>query len=123
MEKLTLDTCDWPLIINKTEPKDSPPLALIQLPKGSDGVDAAGLEAVAYAHAFTAVPELIEACKALHDALSYILEDCASADREGEIDHVHGNEYEIGRDHRARAHWALRKSFKVLPKVPGGMEE
>lgn len=58
-------------------------------------------------------------CKALHDALSDILEDCASADREGEIQHVHGNEYEIGRGHRARGLLSIRKSFKALAKAKG----
>lgn len=76
----------------------------------------------AYSHlgpTFAAALELRETCKALHDALSDILEDCASADRIGEVQHVHGNEYEIGRDHRARAHMAIRKSFKALAKAEG----
>lgn len=63
--------------------------------------------------------DLVAACEALHDALSNILEDCASADREGEIQHVHGNEYEIGRDHRAQALRAIRKSFRALFNAKG----
>ncbi len=66
---------------------------------------------------FASAPDLLSACQAMHDALSNILENCASADREGEIEHMHGNEYEIGRDHRARALKAIRKSFRALAKA------
>lgn len=76
-------------------------------------------EWISNARLFRAAPDLLKACEALHDALSAILEDCASADREGEIQHVHGNEYEIGRGHRAQALQAIRKSFKALVKAKG----
>lgn len=120
-----MDESDWPLILNPANPNpaddiaDHRVVALIPLPEGSDGMDAAGQEAVANARLFLAAPDLLAACEALHDALSNILENVASADRDGEIEHAHGNEYEIGRDMRAQSHWAIRKSFKALVKAKG----
>ena len=60
--------------------------------------------------------DMLATIKALHDALSYIMEETVSADRDGEVQHGPHNEYEIGRDMRAQAHWAIRKSFRTLYK-------
>lgn len=73
--------------------------------------------AEANARLIASAPDLLAACQAMHDALSEILESCASADRDGEINHDRDNEYEIGRDHRAQAKWSIRKSFKALAKA------
>lgn len=61
--------------------------------------------------------ELLAACKALHDALSNILEHCDSPERH--MDGITGGEMHawIERDHRAHALRAIRQSFKALTKA------
>lgn len=73
------------------------------------------------ARTMAAAHTLVDACKALHDALSEILEGCTSADREGDKADPF-NDYEISRDMRAEGLMAIRKSFRALAKIPGGSE-
>ncbi len=73
-------------------------------------------EVEANGNTLAAAPDLLAACEALHDALSNILEDCPSEDRDGNIDK---EEYEISRDHRAAGLWAIRQSFRALKAAKG----
>jgi hypothetical protein len=68
-----------------------------------------------------AAPNLLKTCQALHDALSNILEGCASPERgqAGFNDHP-GYDYPwIHRDQRALALRALRQSQKTVAKAQG----
>lgn len=112
----------WRVIVPFT-PKDQTQIGTDYGPHG-DVIFAEATEDAAHfiIHAVNNHAALVEAAKLLHDALSNILEGCNSPDRH--MDGITGGEMYswIHRDQRALALKAIRKSFRVLPKIPGGME-